>query len=343
MSGPNYEHDNHPNQPEHVDGAKQIQVAIAKSHLGGKEVIAGSSVALAGLENSANDQLSEAGEQLESPLWKRTLVFEPEVVARRASADGYSVFVEPTLRDGLNPDPTTPPAGYLLPPWQELHPHIGEMFRRGNEAATGDQKKLRQMEFHSYGERSVEALHHPIVLMATDRALESDQAPLSYDRSNLTVLWSSQAFMEAAQNLVAQFETLTTPVSRSNTIASNPDTAALKLRQPSAWRKQVQAQETQTSVEIPLNQFLDRCPCYLAGIAAYEAVHRLIEDTALEPGTPDITVSAVKLRPNWDLEVQFKFGTEVRELIVACRQPERLSFDWTDRNMGLADLEGFSL
>ena len=327
------EQEQQPDQNSHPRPSpeQEVRVAVAKAHLGGKEVPPGSNHWIAALENSGEDHLKAVADQTRQALLARMLMLEPEVLARRSSDEGHSVVFSPKLAC-MDPRSEHGSGGYLIPPWQELHPEIGQIFRRGTEHDAGP-KHLREMEFHSRGDSQLDIVRSPIAIMLSDRQLENSVATPVGEHS-VVVLWSKAAFIECSETFIRQFEHVQT-----GGVAAQNDLSALKLGHGRRHSWQNQGQHTPEWIgEVPLQQLLDRCPSYLAGLVAYEAAQKAVRETLARDESPEISVTGIKFRANWSLEVTFKFDQEQRELVISPHLPEKLSFDWADENHAITDL-----
>ncbi len=309
---------------------QELRVAIAKAHLGGKEVSAGSDHWIAGLENAGDDHLKTIKDETSSALLGKMLTFEPTVIARKVSDEGHSVVFSPLVRR-MHSHGDHEPGGYLIPPWQELHPEIGEILRRGTDTEIGGPKHQREMEFHAYKGSQLDIVRSPIAILVTDQRIEN-AVGTPVGAPSIVVLWSKAAFIECSEGLISQFAAV-----QKGAVVSSDSVNALKLGRGRSWEGARQSGPAWLG-EIPLPGFLERCPSYLSGLIAYESVHKAVRETLASTDSPDIAVTGVRFRENWNLEVKFKFGQEERELVISPHLPERLSFSWADEDYGVANL-----
>lgn len=331
MTDPAQDPNNSP-KPVGISGHGEINLAVHRFMQGAKQVRAGTDVDVARLESFGNDLMAKVAaeaspglnghasiaHELESRSGKTRFV--ADVIDRRSGDQEAAVVFSPKL---VSERPIREaPQQYLIPPWTELHPEIAELFRRGSDGAPGNRRQVREMDFNPYRRDQIEIIHAPIAVVVTDKVPEEGHFdPLASARVALVL--STEAFREASRHLITQFDSLTKP---QGTDGSDPLIEAHKLNHRRRGAEGLQPRNA-LSTEVSLDVFMQRCPCYLAGLVAREVILREMRESAAQTDDQSASIRSIKLTENWGVSIKVAFGSEtVRELVISKTQPERVSF-----------------
>lgn len=232
------------------------------------------------------------------------------------------------------------PAGYLLPPWEDIRDYLAQLQDTSTQTP-GGVKKLGVKEWIDYPPRKIEVLKNPVALFFSDEAQTTQDGRLSH-LLDVKVVWSTAAFVEAVYKLKNKFDEVCAESGRQ---AQQDALDQLKLRTPKSPAAHMQ-DINPIRDGLTLDAFRGHCPSYLGALLAHEIASRIQQDYTDDISPPAVRILNIRISPEHDVKIGVLFygSSTVKADLHLALSPDGPKASWSDRQCEAdADLSAYEL